>query len=39
LDTILAWFALEPIFHFSDTWQLIVNSWTNIATFVLVCLI
>jgi low affinity Fe/Cu permease len=39
LVTIVAWFAVGPIFHFSDTWQLIVNSWTNIATFVVVFLI
>lgn len=39
LITIVAWFAVGPIFHFSDTWQLIVNSWTNIATFVVVFLI
>ena len=39
LVTIAAWFAVGPIFHFSDTWQLIVNSWTNIATFVVVFLI
>src|SRR4051812_41211285 len=31
LFTILGWFAVGPIFHFSDTWQLIINSWTNIA--------
>lgn len=39
LVTIVAWFAVGPFFHFSDTWQLIVNSWTNIATFVVVFLI
>jgi low affinity Fe/Cu permease len=39
LFTILGWFAVGPIFHFSDTWQLIINSWTNIATFVVVFLI
>jgi low affinity Fe/Cu permease len=39
LATIVVWFAIGPIFHFSDTWQLIVNSWTNIATFVVVFLI
>ena len=39
LVTIAAWFAVGPIFHFSDTWKLIVNSWTNIATFVVVFLI
>ena len=39
LVTIVVWFAVGPIFHFSDTWQLIVNSWTNIVTFVVVFLI
>src|SRR5690348_4952470 len=39
LVTIAVWFAVGPIFHFSDTWQLVVNSWTNIATFVVVFLI
>jgi low affinity Fe/Cu permease len=39
LGTIVAWLAVGPIFHFSDTWQLIVNSWTNIATFAVVFLI
>ena len=39
LLTIVAWFAIGPMFHFSNTWQLIVNSWTNIATFVVVFLI
>lgn len=39
LVTVVAWFAVGPVFHFSDTWQLIVNSWTNIATFIVVFLI
>ena len=39
LVTIVVWFAVGPIFHFSDTWQLIINSWTNIATFIVVFLI
>ncbi|MBV9483292.1 MAG: low affinity iron permease family protein [Acidobacteria bacterium] len=39
LGTIVAWLAVGPIFHFSDSWQLIVNSWTNIATFIVVFLI
>lgn len=39
LITIAIWFAVGPIFHFSNTWQLIVNSWTNIATFIVVFLI
>lgn len=37
--TIAVWLAAGPIFHYSDTWQLVVNSWTNIATFIVVFLI
>jgi low affinity Fe/Cu permease len=39
LGTIVAWAITGPIFHFSDAWQLIINSWTNIVTFVVVFLI
>jgi len=37
--TIAAWLITGPMFHFSNTWQLVVNSWTNIATFLVVFLI
>jgi low affinity Fe/Cu permease len=36
---ILIWGALGPIFHFSDTWQLVVNTSTTIITFLMVFLI
>ena len=36
---VIAWLAAGPTFGWSNTWQLIVNSWTNIATFVVVFLI
>jgi low affinity Fe/Cu permease len=39
IATIAAWIITGPIFHFSNTWQLVVNSWTNIATFLVVFLI
>lgn len=39
IGTIFAWLALGPWLHWSDTWQLIANSWTNIATFLVVFLI
>ncbi|HEU5452941.1 MAG TPA: low affinity iron permease family protein, partial [Terriglobales bacterium] len=39
LATIAAWLITGPIYHFSDTWQLLINSWTNIATFLVVFLI
>lgn len=36
---ILGWLATGPIFHFSDTWQLIINTATTIVTFLMVFLI
>jgi low affinity Fe/Cu permease len=36
---ILAWMLTGPIFHFSDTWQLIINTGTTIITFLMVFLI
>jgi low affinity Fe/Cu permease len=36
---ILAWAVTGPIFHFSDTWQLIINTGTTIITFLMVFLI
>ena len=36
---ILIWAATGPIFHFSDTWQLIINTSTTIITFLMVFLI
>ncbi len=39
IATIIAWLITGPLFHFSDTWQLVINSWTNIATFLVVFLI
>jgi low affinity Fe/Cu permease len=37
--TIIAWLITGPFFHYSDAWQLVVNSWTNIMTFLVVFLI
>lgn len=39
LGIILAWAALGPIFQFSDTWQLVINTGTTIVTFLMVFLI
>jgi low affinity Fe/Cu permease len=39
LVVIVAWAATGPIFHFSDTWQLIINTSTTIITFLMVFLI
>ncbi len=36
---ILAWLATGPIFHYSDTWQLVINTTTTIVTFLMVFLI
>ena len=36
---ILTWAVTGPIFHFSDTWQLIINTGTTIITFLMVFLI
>lgn len=36
---ILGWIATGPIFGFSDTWQLVINTGTTIVTFLMVFLI
>jgi low affinity Fe/Cu permease len=36
---ILIWAATGPLFHYSDTWQLIINTSTTIITFLMVFLI
>jgi low affinity Fe/Cu permease len=36
---IIAWAATGPIFGFSDTWQLVINTGTTIVTFLMVFLI
>src|SRR4051812_26455637 len=36
---ILAWIVTGPIFKFSDTWQLVINTATTIVTFLMVFLI
>ena len=36
---ILLWAVLGPIFHFSETWQLVVNTGTTIVTFLMVFVI
>jgi len=35
----VAWAVSGPIFHFSDTWQLVINTSTTIVTFLMVFLI
>src|SRR5262245_55411010 len=36
---IVVWVITGPIFHFSDTWQLFINTGTTIVTFLMVFLI
>jgi low affinity Fe/Cu permease len=36
---IFGWIASGPFFHFSDTWQLVINTGTTIVTFLMVFLI
>ena len=39
LAIIAAWGLTGPLFHYSDTWQLVINTGTTIVTFVMVFLI
>ncbi len=36
---VVAWLITGPIFHYSDTWQLFINTGTTIVTFLMVFLI
>ena len=36
---IVVWLVTGPTFHFSDTWQLIINTATTVVTFLMVFLI
>ena len=36
---VLVWAASGPMFHFSETWQLVINTGTTIVTFLMVFLI
>jgi len=36
---VIVWAILGPIFHFSDTWQLVINTGTTIITFLMVFVI
>jgi low affinity Fe/Cu permease len=37
--TVLVWAASGPLFDFSDTWQLVINTGTTIVTFLMVFLL
>jgi low affinity Fe/Cu permease len=39
LLVIVVWGLTGPMFHFSDTWQLVINTGTTIVTFLMVFLI
>lgn len=39
VGSVLAWAISGPLFHFSDTWQLTINTATTIVTFLMVFLI
>jgi low affinity Fe/Cu permease len=36
---IIVWAVSGPLFHYSDTWQLVINTGTTIVTFLMVFLI
>jgi low affinity Fe/Cu permease len=36
---VVAWALTGPLFHFSDTWQLVINTGTTVVTFLMVFLI
>ncbi|HKS10445.1 MAG TPA: low affinity iron permease family protein [Pyrinomonadaceae bacterium] len=36
---VLIWLVSGPVFHYSDTWQLVINTGTTIVTFLMVFLI
>jgi low affinity Fe/Cu permease len=37
--TVAVWSITGPLFHYSDTWQLVINTGTTIVTFLMVFLI
>jgi low affinity Fe/Cu permease len=37
--TVILWLATGPFFAYSDTWQLVMNTWTNVVTFMMVFVI
>jgi low affinity Fe/Cu permease len=38
-SVVIVWAAVGPVFGFSDTWQLVINTGTTIVTFLMVFLI
>jgi low affinity Fe/Cu permease len=39
IGVIVVWALTGPVFHYSDTWQLVINTGTTIVTFLMVFLI
>ncbi len=39
LAVVLVWLATGPLYHYSDTWQLVINTGTTVVTFLMVFLI
>jgi low affinity Fe/Cu permease len=39
LAIVVVWLLTGPVFHFSDTWQLVINTGTTVVTFLMVFLI
>ena len=39
LTIVIVWAVTGPLFHYSDTWQLVINTGTTIVTFLMVFLI
>lgn len=39
VSIVLVWSITGPLFHYSDTWQLVINTGTTIVTFLMVFLI
>jgi low affinity Fe/Cu permease len=39
LAVVIAWIVTGPMFNYSDTWQLVINTGTTIVTFLMVFLI
>ncbi|MDQ2771224.1 MAG: low affinity iron permease family protein [Bacteroidota bacterium] len=39
LGIVLVWAVTGPLFHYSETWQLVINTGTTIVTFLMVFLI
>ena len=39
VSIVLIWACTGPLFHFSETWQLVINTGTTIVTFLMVFLI